>query len=140
MVTKLRHLLRSKAVQEIVVRRMKPPKQDLEILYCCTWQYSSSSTPPGVSRKNEPLTRKTALTLLEPQSRFGDKSLKFQAVCPQNGTAVLKGVNPLATEVPIWRHNTLIPRGLPPKRDCSTKRANPDCSPVLGTNLSNLKY
>ena len=32
------------------------------------------------------------LTLLEPQSRFGDNSLKFQVVCPQNGTAVLKGL------------------------------------------------
>ena len=27
--------------------------------------------------------------LLEPQSRFGDILLKFQVVCPQNGTAVL---------------------------------------------------
>ena len=27
------------------------------------------------------------LTLLEPQSRFGDKLLKFQIVCPLNGTA-----------------------------------------------------
>ena len=32
------------------------------------------------------------LTLLEPQSRFGDKPLQFQVVCPQNGTAVLKGL------------------------------------------------
>ena len=32
------------------------------------------------------------LTLLEPQSRCGDKPLKFQVVCPQNGTAVLKGL------------------------------------------------
>ena len=32
------------------------------------------------------------LTLLEPQSRFGDNTLKFQVVCPQNGTAVLKGL------------------------------------------------
>ena len=32
------------------------------------------------------------LTLLEPQSRFGDKPLKFQVVCPQNETAVLKGL------------------------------------------------
>ena len=31
------------------------------------------------------------LTLLGPQSRFGDKPLKFQVDCPQNGTAVLKG-------------------------------------------------
>ena len=28
-------------------------------------------------------------TPLEPQSRFGDKQLKSQIVCPQNGTAVL---------------------------------------------------
>ena len=34
------------------------------------------------------------LTLLEPQPAFGDKLLKFQVVCPQNGTAVLKGLNP----------------------------------------------
>ena len=32
------------------------------------------------------------LTLLEPQSAFGDKLLNFQVVCPQNGTAVLKGL------------------------------------------------
>ena len=32
------------------------------------------------------------VTLLEPQSAFGDKLLKFQVVCPQNGTAVLKGL------------------------------------------------
>ena len=29
-------------------------------------------------------------TPLEPQSRFGDKPVKFQVVFPQNGTAVLK--------------------------------------------------
>ena len=32
------------------------------------------------------------LTLLEPQSRFGDKALKFQVVYPRNETAVLKGL------------------------------------------------
>ena len=31
-------------------------------------------------------------TLLEPQSRFGDKQVKFRVVCPRNGTAVLKGL------------------------------------------------
>ena len=31
------------------------------------------------------------LTLLGLQSRFRDKSLKFQVICPHNGTAVLKG-------------------------------------------------
>ena len=33
-----------------------------------------------------------ALTPLEPQSRFGDKPLKFQVFCPQNGTGALKGL------------------------------------------------
>ena len=32
------------------------------------------------------------LTLLEPQSRFGDRPLNFRVVCPQHGTAVLKGL------------------------------------------------
>ena len=36
--------------------------------------------------------RAAGLTPLEPQSRFGDKPLKYQVVCPQNGTAVLKGL------------------------------------------------
>ena len=34
------------------------------------------------------------LTLLEPQSRFGDKPVKLEVICPQNGTAVLKGLTP----------------------------------------------
>ena len=33
------------------------------------------------------------LSLLGPQSRFGDKPLKLQVVCPPNGTAVLKGLS-----------------------------------------------
>ena len=33
-----------------------------------------------------------ALTPLEPQSRFGDKVLEIRVDCPQNGTAVLKGL------------------------------------------------
>ena len=32
------------------------------------------------------------LTPLEPQPRFGDKLLEIRLVCPQNGTAVLKGL------------------------------------------------
>ena len=32
------------------------------------------------------------LTPLAPQSRFGDNPLKFKVICPQNGTAVLKGL------------------------------------------------
>ena len=39
---------------------------------------------------------KLPLTPLEPQSCFGDRPLKFQAFCPQNGTAVLKGLNTYA--------------------------------------------
>ena len=35
---------------------------------------------------------KGGLTLLEPQSRFGDKSHGIRMVCPQIGTAVLKGL------------------------------------------------
>ena len=30
---------------------------------------------------------------LEPQSRLGDKPVKIQVVCPQNGTAALKGLS-----------------------------------------------
>ena len=37
--------------------------------------------------------REESLTLLEPRSRFVDKPLKFQVVCPQNGTAVVKGLS-----------------------------------------------
>ena len=33
------------------------------------------------------------LTPLEPQSRFGGKLLEIRVVCPQHGTAVLKGLN-----------------------------------------------
>ena len=40
-------------------------------------------------------------TLLETQSRLGDKPLKFQVVCPQNGTAVLKGFGRLIS-YGIW--------------------------------------
>ena len=41
------------------------------------------------------------LTLLELQSRFGDKPVKFQVVCPQHGTAVRKG---LITTTPAPGH------------------------------------
>ena len=33
------------------------------------------------------------LTPLETQSDCGDTPLKFQVICPQNGTTVLKGLN-----------------------------------------------
>ena len=37
-----------------------------------------------------------SLTPLEPQSRSGDKPVKFQVVLSPNGTAVLKGLRPSA--------------------------------------------
>ena len=46
----------------------------------------------------------THLTLLELQSRFGDKPLEFQAVSSQNGTAVLKGLRD--THGPTKRHTS----------------------------------
>ena len=36
--------------------------------------------------------RSPNLTPLEPQSRLGDKPLKSQVNCPQNGTGFLKGL------------------------------------------------
>ena len=53
----------------------------------------------GEDRQHFPhLIKQTAIlprnssTLLGPQSRFGDKLLQIWVVCPQNGTAVLKGL------------------------------------------------
>ena len=37
-----------------------------------------------------PAVEKPSLALLALQSRFGEQPVKFQVVCPQNGTAVLK--------------------------------------------------
>ena len=45
-----------------------------------------------------------ALTLLEPQSRFGDKPPKFEVVCPQSRTAFLKGL----TEAACTRFHGLL--------------------------------
>ena len=56
--------------------------------------------------------RKCELTLLGLQSRFGEKPVKFQVVCHQNGTAVLKGsgdkLNPSRTAVPFWGQTSQI--------------------------------
>ena len=67
------------------------------------------------------------LTLLEPQSRFVDKPVKFQIVCPQNGTAVLKGLkplasNPLSTAVPFGGQTSQLLNNVSLKRDFSLKR------------------
>ena len=47
------------------------------------------------------------LTLLEPQSRCEDKPVEFQVLCPQNVTAVLKGLRGKGVEcysddIPIY--------------------------------------
>ena len=47
------------------------------------------------------------LTLLEPQSRYGDNRLKLQVVCPPNGTAVLKGLKAILN---IMCARSLAPR------------------------------
>ena len=43
----------------------------------------------------------TKVNPLEPQSRFGDKVLEIRADCPQNGTAVLKGLRERQHHHPI---------------------------------------
>ena len=64
--------------------------------------------------KGEPGARRAkTLTPLPPHFHCGDKALKLEVVCPQNGTAVLKGLNgmenvPLRTEHPTrlaWGRN-----------------------------------
>ena len=63
--------------------------------------------------------------LLDPQSRFGDKPVKFQVVCPQNGTAVLEGLT-LSVCSPIWstNHSFFAIVCTQNGRDCSPKRVN----------------
>ena len=64
------------------------------------------------------------LTVLEPQSHFGDEPVKFQVACLQNGAAV-----------PIWRQTSQIPSRLSPKRDCGSKRVNGMYGPFCLTYL-----
>ena len=45
----------------------------------------------AIRKKGQPYKPVRNLILLGPQSRFGDKILVIRMVCPQNGTAVLKG-------------------------------------------------
>ena len=45
--------------------------------------------------------QRRALTPSEPQSRFGETLLEIWLVCPQNGTAVLKG---LKLGIPVCVH------------------------------------
>ena len=46
----------------------------------------------GFTYKSSPVTSVIVILLLIVQSRFGDKPLKFYAVCAQNGIAVLNGL------------------------------------------------
>ena len=55
--------------------------------FLCFANKLESSTRVGFE-----LQRQLLLTLVEPQSRVGDKRLKFQVVSPQDGTSVLKGL------------------------------------------------
>ena len=61
-------------------------------------RWSVPSLLSACKQINVDYTRQSSLTLFEPQSRFGDKPVKFQVVCPQNGTAVLKGLTILLGE------------------------------------------
>ena len=54
---------------------------------CAKTSYSGVVTTQGS------VERVPFLTPLGPQSRFGDKLLEIGVVCPQNGTAVLNGLN-----------------------------------------------
>ena len=61
------------------------------------------------SKKSQKPSRENALTPLELQSRFGDKALKFQVICPQlspKRDCSFKRVNPFRTAVPFWGQTT----------------------------------
>ena len=71
-------LLRSSIYCWIVVRGIKQPTESLGVLVITA----------ALLRRWKSLV----LSSLEPQSRFGGKLLKIRLVCPQNGTAVRKGL------------------------------------------------
>ena len=47
---------------------------------------------PKEGERKRVRVRRGGLTHLGPQPRFGDKLLEASVVCPQNGTAALKGL------------------------------------------------
>ena len=56
------------------------------------WSLTKHSPKKETDNQGEKETRKTwlgAFTLLEPQSRFGDKLLRIRGICPHNKSAVL---------------------------------------------------
>ena len=64
------------------------------------------------------------LTLLEPQSRFGDKPFKSQLLCPQNGTAVLTGLIGAGARVSTTNNTRRVPRNMPLSCCASTPCSN----------------
>ena len=60
------------------------------------------------------------LTLLEPQSRFGGKPLKFQVVCHQTGTAVLKATSIGFTVAFLAEHKLLV------VESCNSQKYQPE--------------
>ena len=67
--------------------------------YRCAWlratavyEPKTSSSLKTIPNNPNPTLNQPWLTLLEPQSRCGDKPVKFQVLHPQNGTAVLKAL------------------------------------------------
>ena len=53
------------------------------------------------------------LSLLGPQPRFGDDLLRFWSICPQNGTAVLKGICRRVENYRFSANNTLNTKRMP---------------------------
>ena len=79
------------------------------------------------------------LTPLAPQSRFGDKTLKFQGVCLQNGTAVLKGLTVLerltfdniSVSYRLIMPHAISSRSLPSPRVWYYLTCNPTSNPTV---------
>ena len=66
--------------------------RDHSLAMKCSTFFPPAAEVTRSSRPNQPIhaiIRIHLLTLLEPQSRLGDKPLKLQETCPQNGPAVL---------------------------------------------------
>ena len=70
------------------------------------------------------------LTLLEPQSRCGDKPFNFQVLCTQNGTAVLKGSSTPDADAVLPREG----QGEPEKENPEGNEIRPWCTLPRMTN------
>ena len=67
--------------------------------YCCVEFYNNISISILIVAFIKDL-----LTLLGPQSRFGDKLLRIWVIYPQNGTAVLKGLRLESSSISWYYH------------------------------------